>query len=147
MPAGFELIDSTENSANSPKGTFTPRANQKTHRSVFVCVGGKKEYGWWDEHEVRGGITTKDGRHRLNFEEYKDPKTQKPHITTFNGMELKEFIVPVEATLAKEQYDAGLSEGACALFLRKTETPSSPNQVGVKVLESTQSNTVVTIPN
>jgi len=147
MGAGFEIIEHGNNSANSPKGTFTPRANQDTHRSVFVCVGGKKEKGWWDEHEARGGITTKDGRHRISFEEYKDPKTQKPHVTTFNGMELKEFIVPVEAALAKEKYDAQLSNGECALFLRKTETPHSPTQVGVKVLESTQSTTQITVPN
>ncbi len=113
--AAFEM---NEEFANSPTGTFSPRADQKKFVSTFACISGDKKGGWSDSHQMQQGVPTQDGKARISFDEFKDDKN-KPNDIKFNGMVLREFIAPRELAKKKEAYDARLST-------EKVKTISAP---------------------
>lgn len=125
-------------------GSFAPRADQKTHRSMFACTGGTKQNGWTDGHTARQGILSADGRMRLKYEEFRGEDKQ-PNKVRFNGMELTEFAVPVEDAIRFEQHAAGISQDKVNTYNRTpAETPANEQQLGHRVLEN--ANTPMSLP-
>lgn len=139
----FEIIENPR--AASPMGSFKPHAPQDKFRSVFACVGGVKKSGWFDEHLVRQGITTQDGRAKIAFDEFKDEKN-KAHTIRHDGMELREFVVPVEEALEKEKYDGLLSTGKVNTYLKARGTNATEEMPIGLTTGGSQTNLEQTIP-
>ena len=114
MPA-FEINETADPSKQFNGGRFEPHSDQKEFRSCFAVVAGDNHGGWFDAHTVQDGLMTCDGRARLRFEEFKG-KTGKCHDVKFNGMTLREFIVPKEMVDQKNAYEAELSNRRVAGF-------------------------------
>ncbi len=72
---------------------------------------------------------TRDGRARLCFSEFKDVKGKNNDIK-INGMTLREFTAPREDALAKEKYDANLSNEKMRAITSPVNIPSSETSVG-----------------
>lgn len=132
----FEVHEATADSVNSPKGSFTPRADQKKYRSAFPCIGGNKASGFDDAHTLQGGVFTKDGRASITFRPYSDEKG-KPHRIRVNGMECEEWIAEIEECQKKEKYDAELSNADVRIHTQKGGVAATPETIGRQVIEST----------
>lgn len=126
MGAAFEIIEDAQ--PNSPMGSFRPQADQTKFRSVFAHVAGKREKGWPTQRDVETGIPTQDGKGRLRFTEFKDG--QKPNVVRMGDQELREFVTPLEDAMAKEKYDAGISNAVVANYMTPTNTPATDSRVG-----------------
>jgi len=126
MPAGFELL---EEAVFGPGGSFIPQAPQKQFRSAFACVEGEKKLGWEDEQSMIQGRTSQDGKAKLVYQQWKDDKG-KVNEVKYQGMRLREFVVPVEDALKMDAYAAKLSAIECSKVTAPSSTPATPNSIG-----------------
>lgn len=116
----------------APTGSFTPHADQKAYRSAFGLISTtNSDGGFISGHSLQNGIPTADGRRALKFTEFKG-KDGKPNEVRFNGKVLREFICAAEDALAKDAYDAGLSNERLNGYVNPVNIKNSATTVGMQ---------------
>lgn len=103
MPA-FEFVSDAQAPNQFSAGEFTPHADQKQYSSIWGKVDGEGT-GFFDGHHIQQGIYSADGKATLKGVEYRDAKGQ-PHEIKHRKATLREFIVPRDAVVAWNAYEA-----------------------------------------
>lgn len=130
---GFEILSEP---SCGPVGTFVPRANQQTHRSIFVCVEGNKKSGWIDQYTAQQGIVSQDGRACLKYEEWVGDD-KKRNLIKHSDMTIKEMIVPIEEAKKFEAHAGRISQERVDTYSKiSAELPATDTQVGRRTLEA-----------
>src|SRR4030095_8709902 len=109
------IVENVEHRSQIRLGKLTPPARPDQHASDFAVVEGNAPSGWRGVGDYLDGIEFGEhGEYKLQYSEFKDAKG-KTNDVHFNGLKLREVIVPRKDAEFRNKYEAKVSRERTAI--------------------------------
>lgn len=126
------IIEHVQPRGQQSLGRFKPKANPQEYRSHWAAVEGDNDGRWGNVRDLSsvGLPIGSTGRSNLVFTEFRD-ENGKPNETVYNGVKLREMVVPIAEARDKERREALESTENCSDFLNKEDMRERTGENGL----------------